>query len=142
MGLLRSLFKLMRATPPSEGAQPKSAEQSTYQLGWYALEEEKIWGDMEDAIGESLDRVKVHVKNRRLIWRRSKKANRSLTLAESITHLHKLHPEYSVEDVQGSLLSWMEECSHPGNVTEEQMEEFDQQLEAWIEEHLNATEDA
>ncbi|ASJ70327.1 hypothetical protein IMCC3135_01015 [Granulosicoccus antarcticus IMCC3135] len=84
---------------------------------------------MEDVIGDSLDKVRIKDRTRELIWRRSKKAIRSLTLRQSIEHLHKLHPQYPIEEIQGFLISWMEECGGPGNCSQEEMHDFDQSVQ-------------
>ena len=142
MTLLQSLIRLIKPSAVQNESRLTAESGEVNPLGWYTSEEEKAWGDMEDAIGDSLENVRIKERTRKLVWRRSKKANRSLTLRQSIDHLHKRHPQYPVEEIQGCLLSWMEECGGPGNCTQEEMYEFDQSLQDWIEEELGSTENA
>ena len=152
MTLLQSLIRLINPKAAQDQINPKAAQDQTRKadasaqmnpLGWYTSEEEKAWGDMEDAIGDSLGKVRIKERTRELIWRRAKKANRSLSLRQSIDHLHKLHPQYPVEEIQGCLITWMEECGGPpGNCTQKEMDDFNQSLKRWIEDELGSTENA
>lgn len=142
MTLLQSLIRLI--SPKAAQDQTREVDASTQMnpLGWYTCEEEKAWGDMEDAIGDSLEKVRIKERTRELIWRRAKKANRSLSFRQSIDHLHKLHPQYPIEEIQGCLISWMEECGGPENCTQEEMDDFNQSLQRWIQDELGSTENA
>lgn len=143
MTLLQSLIKLVNPSAGQNQTQEESAASDEMNpLGWYTSEEEKAWGDMENAIGDSLEKVRIKERTRELIWRRGKKANRSLTLRQSIDHLHKLHPQYPIEEIQGSLISWMEEYGGPGNCSQEEMDDFDRSIQDWIESELGTTENA
>jgi len=142
MTLLQSLIRLINPSSAQNEVSEVSASGEINPLGWYASEEEEAWGDMEDAIGGSLAKVRIKEKTRELIWRRGKKANRSLTLRQSIDHLHKLHPQYPIEEIQGSLISWMEECGGPGNCSQEEMDDFDRSVQDWIEDELGSAKNA
>lgn len=142
MTLLQSLIRLIKPSTGQNQTQETPASGEMNPLGWYTSEEEKAWGDMEDAIGDSLDKVRIKERTRELIWRRGKKANRSLTLRQSIEHLHKLHPQYPIEEIQGFLISWMEECGGPENCSQEEMDDFDRSVQDWIEDELGRTENA
>ena len=142
MTLLQSLIRLINPKAAQDQTRHADASAQMNPLGWYTSEEEKAWGDMEDAIGDSLERVRIKERTRELIWRRAKKANRPLSLRQSIDHLHTLHPQYPVEEIQGCLITWMEECGGPENCTQEEMDDFNQSLQRWIEDELGSTENA
>jgi len=142
MTLWQSLIRLISPKAAQDQTREVDASAQMNSLGWYTSEEEKAWGDMEDAIGDSLEKVRIKERTRELIWRRAKKANRSLSLRQSIDHLHKLHPQYPIEEIQGCLISWMEECGGPENCTQEEMDDFDRSLQGWIEDELGSTENA
>ena len=143
MTLLQSLIRLINPKAVQNETREAAASGEMHPLGWYTSEEEKAWGDMEDAIGDSLEKVRIKERTRELIWRRAKKANRSLSLRQSIDHLHKLHPQYPIEEIQGCLISWLEECGGPpGNCTQEEMDDFDRSVQDWVEDELGSSENA
>ena len=59
MTLLQSLTRLVNLKAAQNETQAASASRGTKLLGWYASEEEKDRGDMEDAISQSLEKVQI-----------------------------------------------------------------------------------
>lgn len=51
MTLLQSLIRLIKPSAVQSASQPTAESDEMNPLGWYASEQEKAWGDMEDVIG-------------------------------------------------------------------------------------------
>ncbi|MDC0435116.1 hypothetical protein OAM69_05690 [bacterium] len=60
MTLLQSLIRLINSKAVQNETREAAASGEMHLLSWHTSEEEKVWGDIEDAIGNSLEKVQIN----------------------------------------------------------------------------------
>jgi hypothetical protein len=83
------------------------------------VESEALW-----AMADGLD---LDVRARKFVW----PGDRRLTLQESVEHICRQRPEVSSEQVEGFLISFIENYA-PEDCTEEELDELDLLAEEWL----------
>src|SRR6516225_5019132 len=84
-----------------------------------------------DTLLDLMADVHVDPKQRRLVWPDAGQ----LTLQQSIEHIQKQCPEFSVEEIEGHLLYWIESGYGPDNCSEQQLEELEKLSLQWVADH-------
>ena len=59
-----------------------------------------------------------------------------LDLDQSVQRIQKLHPDFPRDDVEESIINWIEMGYDPENYSEKQLDELDKLTERWIADHL------
>ena len=75
-----------------------------------------------DTLLDLMEDVQVDPKQRRFVWPDAGQ----LTLQQSIEHTRKQCPDFSVEEIEGHLLYWIESGYGPDNCSEQQLEELEE----------------
>lgn len=83
-----------------------------------------------DPVFDALDHVDVDAKRCKIVWPDGKR----LSIEESAARLHAEHPEISRDLIETHVFGWLGGCA-PESYTDEQMEEFDQLMEPWLEDY-------
>src|SRR5271166_6333467 len=84
--------------------------------------------DALDLVFGALDHVDVDARQRKIVWTDGKR----LSIEEAAERLHAEHPDISRDLIETHVFGWLENCA-PESYTDEQMEEFDQLMEPWLE---------
>jgi hypothetical protein len=87
--------------------------------------------DAYDDVRMALKKVKVDAANRWIIWNDSAK----LSITESAERIHTQLNEYSFELIENKIISWLEMDFEPEDYSQEQMDEFDELVCQWTDEH-------
>src|SRR5215472_7620420 len=84
-----------------------------------------------DTLLDLMADVHVDPKQRRLVWPDAGQ----LTLQQSIEHIQKQCPDFSVEEIEGHLLYWIESGYGPDNCSEQQLEQLEKLSLQWVADH-------
>jgi len=84
-----------------------------------------------DTLLDLMEDVQVDPKQRRFVWPDAGQ----LTLQQSIEHIQKRCPDFSVEEIEGHLLYWIESGYGPDNCSERQLEELEKLSLQWVADH-------
>ena len=84
-----------------------------------------------DTLLDLMEGVQVDPKQRRFVWPDAGQ----LTLQQSIEHTRKQCPDFSVEEIEGHLLYWIESGYGPDNCSERQLEELERLSLQWVADH-------
>ena len=84
-----------------------------------------------DTLLDLMADVHVDPKQRRFVWPDAGQ----LTLQQSIEHIQKQCPDFSVEEIEGHLLYWIESGYGPDNCSEQQLEELEKLSLQWVADH-------
>ena len=83
-----------------------------------------------DLVFGALDHVDVDARQRKIVWTDGKR----LSIEEAAERLHADHPDMPRDLIETHVFGWLENCA-PESYTDEQMEEFDQLMEPWLEDY-------
>src|SRR5271166_973704 len=83
-----------------------------------------------DLVFGALDHVDVDASQRKIVWTDGKR----LSIEEAAERLHAEHPDIPSVLIETHVFGWLESCA-PESYTDEQMEEFDQLMESWLEDY-------
>jgi ABC-type Fe3+ transport system substrate-binding protein len=74
--------------------------------------------------------VQLDARQRKILWPKGK----SLSIDQSIQHIHKLYPKFPSQRILSFLISWIEQYA-PETYSEKQLDELDQLTEEWIDQY-------
>ena len=83
-----------------------------------------------DLVFGALDHVDVDARQRKIVRTDGKR----LSIEEAAERLHAEHPDMPRDLIETHVFGWLENCA-PESYTDEQMEEFDQLMEPWLEDY-------
>jgi hypothetical protein len=83
-----------------------------------------------DLVFGALDYVDVDARQRKIVWTDGKR----LSIEEAAERLHAEHPDIPRDLIETHVFGWLENCA-PESYTDEQMDEFDQLMEPWLEDY-------
>ena len=83
-----------------------------------------------DLVFGALDHVDVDARRRKIVWPDGKR----LSIEQSAARLHAEHPDISRDLIETHMFGWLENCA-PESYTDEQMEEFDEHIQPWLEDY-------
>ena len=83
-----------------------------------------------DLVFGALDHVDVDARRRKIVWPDGKR----LSIEQSAARLHAEHPDISRDLIETRMFGWLENCA-PESYTDEQMEEFDEHIQPWLEDY-------
>jgi hypothetical protein len=83
-----------------------------------------------DLVFGALDSVDVDARQRKIVWTDGKR----LSIEEAAERLHAEYPDMPRDLIETHVFGWLENCA-PESYTDEQMEEFDQLMEPWLEDY-------
>ena len=87
--------------------------------------------ERSEVIWQLLEGVRVDVQHRQLIW----PEQAALGITASVHRIQKSYPAYSCEQIESSLLSWLE-CGYvPQHDSQEKLDELDQLICQWLDDH-------
>jgi hypothetical protein len=98
---------------------------------WMDSSEGERATEVLDTLLDLMADVHVDPKQRRLVWPDAGQ----LTLQQSIEHIQKQCPDFSVEEIEGHLLYWIESGYGPDNCSEQQLEELENLSLQWVADH-------
>ncbi len=109
----------------------KERQTQTPRLGpWELSQDEQLLDQIGEYTYDTLDALKVNLKRRKIIW----KDGKALNIDEVAQRLHETQPRMPVSDIEGSVISWLEEAYDPPGITDGDMEEEVQlEIEAWLQ---------
>jgi len=89
-----------------------------------------------DTLLDLMDDVQVDVKQRKFVWPDAG----ALNLRQCIEHIQKQCPDFSVEEIEGHLLYWIEsgynpEDHSPEPLAQEQLDELERLSLRWVADH-------
>jgi hypothetical protein len=103
---------------------------------WMDLPEGERATEVLDTLLDLMDDVQVDVKQRKFVWPDA----RGLNLQQCIEHIQKQCPDFSVEEIEGHLLYWIEsgynpEDHSPEPLAQEQLDELERLGLQWVADH-------
>jgi hypothetical protein len=102
--------------------------ESEYEQEYQAIVQSEVLWAMADSLG-------LDVRERRFVWPEGSR----LTLQQSVEHVRGQRPDFSTQQVEGFLISFIENYL-PEECTEAQLDEVDRLAEAWLGELEDARE--
>ena len=84
-----------------------------------------------DTVWPLLDTTQVDIKGKKLIWPDGKR----LGIAQTVRRIHKDHPELGRDVIEDKVISWLEMEYVPKDCTPEQMDEYEELIDLWLERH-------
>jgi hypothetical protein len=89
--------------------------------------------EVREVVWQLLEKVDVDATHRTLIW----EDERRLSIEESVQRIHGDYPEYPVELIEASLISWLEMEFAPETYSQEQLDELDRLTEKGVNDHYD-----
>ena len=86
--------------------------------------------EASDLVFAALAHAGVDARQRKIVWTDGKR----LSIEEAAERLHAEHPDMPRDLIETHVFGWLENCA-PESYTDEQMEEFDQLMEPWLEDY-------
>jgi hypothetical protein len=99
-------------------------------IDWMGSSEGQDSIEALDLVFDALQNVDVDARRRKIVWPDGKR----LSIEESAARLHAEHPDMSCDLIETHVLGWLGGCA-PESYTDEQMKEFDQLMEPWLEDY-------
>ena len=98
------------------------------------LESEQGQHSMEavDYVFEALKGADLDIAGRRIVWADGQK----LTIDQSVKKIYK-HTGINIEAIRSHIIGWLELGYEPKGFNDEQMELFETQIDAWLDEYEN-----
>ena len=97
-------------------------------FAWMDSPEGERAQEVLDTLLNLMENVQVDPKQREFVWPDAG----SLDLQQSIEHIQKECPDFSVEEIEGHLLYWIESGYGPDNCSQEQLEELERLSLQWL----------
>jgi hypothetical protein len=96
------------------------------------LESEEGQDSMEavDYVFEALQGADLDIAGRRIVWADGQK----LTIDQSVKKIYK-QTGMNIADIRSHIIGWLELDYEPKGLDDEQMELFESQIDAWIDEY-------
>ena len=89
--------------------------------------------EVREVVWQLLEKVDADATHRTLIW----EDERRLSIEESVQRIHGDYPEYPVELIEASLISWLEMEFAPETYSQEQLDELDRLTEKGVNDHYD-----
>ncbi len=99
-------------------------------IDWMGSSEGQDSIEALDLVFDALQNVDVDARRRKIVWPDGKR----LSIEQSAARLHAEHPDMSRDLIETHVFGWLGGCA-PESYTDEQMEEFDQLMEPWLEDY-------
>ncbi len=100
-------------------------------LQWMGSPEGELSQQALDIVWPLLDTTQVDAKGGKLIWPDGKR----LGIEHTLRRIHKDHPELGRKLIEDKVISWLEMEYLPKDHTPEQMDEFEELIDLWLERH-------
>ena len=132
----RRWFRLINGSADMGKKRKQPSEQSVFDdnpflegfFAWMDSPEGERAREVLDALLDLMEDVQVDPKQRKFVWPDAG----SLDLQQSIEHIQKECPDFSVEEIEGHLLYWIESGYGPDNCSQEQLEELERLNLQWV----------
>ena len=100
-------------------------------LQWMGSPEGELSQEALDFVWALLDTTQVDAKDGKLIWPDGQR----LGIEHTVRRIHKDHPELHRKLIEDKVISWLEMEYVPKDYTPEQMDEFEELIDLWLERH-------
>ena len=100
---------------------------------WMDSAEGQLSMEVDDCVNELLSEVEVDAKERKILWPDGAR----LSISESVKRIHGGYSQYPLDEIEDSVICWLEGGYTPESYTTEQLEELDILVEDWLSEYLN-----
>ena len=100
-------------------------------LEWMDSPAGELSGAVMETVFALLDDVAVDAKARQLIWPDGQR----LSIDESVQRIYADYSQFSAEQIEDRVISWLEMVYAPENYSEQQLDELDRLTERWIKNH-------
>jgi len=97
---------------------------------WLDTQEGQISMEATDDVAAALEAADLDIHQRRIIWPDGKR----LTIDQSAKRIHK-YTGTDLEAIKSHLIGWLEMGFVPKGLDETQMQGFETQIDAWIEDY-------
>jgi len=97
---------------------------------WLESEEGQDSMEAVDYVFEALEGADLDIAGRRIVWADGQK----LTIDQSVKKIYK-QTGMNIEDIRSHIIGWLELDYEPKGLDDEQMELFESQIDAWIDEY-------
>ena len=100
---------------------------------WLGSEEGQDSMEAVDYVFEALQGADLDIAGRKIIWVDGQK----LTIEQSVKKIYK-QTGMNIEDIRSHIIGWLELDYEPKGLDDEQMELFESQINAWIDDYGNS----
>ena len=100
-------------------------------LEWMASPDGEQSMEVMDTVLALLEDVDVDAKARQLIWPDGQR----LSIDESMRRIHAEYSQFTAEQIEDRLISWLEMGYVPENHSEKQLDQLERLTERWIKAH-------
>ena len=97
---------------------------------WLDTQEGQISMEATDDVAVALEAADLDIQQRRIIWPDGKR----LTIDQSAKRIHK-YTGTDLEAIKSHVIGWLEMGFVPKGLDETQMQDFETQIDAWIEDY-------
>jgi hypothetical protein len=118
--------------PPEDASWVESPDQF---MPVFSEEDERLLEDI-DVVLSFLTKADVDARRRKIIWEDGQR----LSITQSARRIHAAHPDLSLEQIEDSVIGWLEMEFAPETYSEEQLDELDRLTEKWVDSHQSARE--
>lgn len=103
---------------------------------WMSSPEGQLYDEISETVSFALEKADVDAKKRKIIWEDGTR----LSLTESAQRIYAEHPDFPLDQIEESVISWLEGGFAPDTYSEKQLEELDRLTEKWIDDHERQAE--
>lgn len=126
------MLPVVCSQPMNKRRSKHSAEDDTpedlEQWGAGSPDEEGL-GEVPDMLWQLMEDVQLDARARRFIWPDGKR----LSFAQATQRIRAQHKDLSPEEIERSLISWIENYA-PAGASDDQLDELDILLDQWVDE--------
>ena len=97
---------------------------------WLDTQEGQISMEATDDVAAALEAADLDMQQRRIIWPDGKR----LTIDQTAKLIHK-YTGTDLEAIKSHVIGWLEMGFEPNGLDETQMQDFEDQIDEWIEDH-------
>ena len=96
----------------------------------FSEEDERTLEDI-DVVLSFLKKADVDARRRKIIWDDGQR----LSITQSARRIHAAHPDLSLQQIEDSVIGWLEMEFAPETYSEAQLDELDRLTEKWVDNH-------
>ncbi|MHB8347532.1 MAG: hypothetical protein ACYDHM_10190 [Acidiferrobacterales bacterium] len=100
-------------------------------LQWMGSPEGLLSQEALEIVWPLLDTTRIDVQGEKLIWPDGKR----LGIEQTVQRIHQDHPALDRDAIEDKVISWLEMEYVPKDYTPEQMDEFEERIDLWLERH-------
>ena len=86
--------------------------------------------EAHDLVFDALEHAGVDPRHRKIVWDDGQR----LSIEQSVARIHAGHPDMPLDHIEIHVVGWLESCA-PESCSERELEELDELIEPWLNDH-------